>query len=85
MSNSGSTPINIVVATLYKSLGIDPKTVLALAAVWGTCAFISNVIAVNFLPDRLGRRKYVLSLMLSFAHIAYISLGCFCLVYSVSY
>ncbi|KAK7748358.1 hypothetical protein SLS62_008621 [Diatrype stigma] len=43
--------------TLYKSLGIDKKTVLALAAAWGTCAFVSNAIANNFLPDRFGRRK----------------------------
>lgn len=25
---------------------------------WGTCAFISNTIAINFLPDKWGRRKY---------------------------
>lgn len=48
---------NMTIASLYKSLGIDSKTILALAAVWGTCAFISNAIAVVYLPDRLGRRK----------------------------
>lgn len=34
---------------------------LALAAIFGTCAFVSNAIAVFVLPDRLGRRKMLLT------------------------
>ncbi|OTB01413.1 hypothetical protein M426DRAFT_266340 [Hypoxylon sp. CI-4A] len=56
-SITGINVIQYYQTTLYKSLGIDSKTVLALAAAWGTCAFVSNAIANNFLPDRLGRRK----------------------------
>ncbi|KAI0451603.1 putative MFS monosaccharide transporter [Xylaria acuta] len=48
-------------ASLYKSLGIDTKTILALAAIWGTSAFVANVIAVLILPDRWGRRNMLLA------------------------
>lgn len=48
-------------ATLYRSLGIQDQLVLALAAVWGTCAFVSNAIAIRYLPDRWGRRKMLLA------------------------
>ncbi|KAH8817040.1 hypothetical protein F5884DRAFT_242451 [Xylogone sp. PMI_703] len=57
---TGVNVIQYYQSILYKSLGMDPKTVLALTAVWGTCAFLSNAITVNFLPDRLGRRKMLL-------------------------
>ncbi|KAI1246232.1 hypothetical protein MGN70_013129 [Eutypa lata] len=60
-SITGINVIQYYQTTLYKSLGIDRKTVLALAAAWGTCAFISNAIANNFLPDRLGRRRMLLA------------------------
>lgn len=50
---------NIWQAITYKSLGIAPQMVLALAAVYGTCAFVSNVITTKFLTDQWGRRKYV--------------------------
>jgi MFS family permease len=46
---------------LYKSLGIDPKTILALAGVYGTCAFVSNCITTRFLLDQWGRRKMILA------------------------
>ncbi|ETS81549.1 hypothetical protein PFICI_06551 [Pestalotiopsis fici W106-1] len=59
-SITGVNVIQYYQTTLYASLGIDGQTILALAAVWGTCAFISNVISVNFLPDRWGRRKMLL-------------------------
>lgn len=46
---------------LYKSLGVGPKTILALASVYGTCAFVSNVITTRFLTDQWGRRKMILA------------------------
>ncbi|KAG8625774.1 hypothetical protein KVT40_006175 [Elsinoe batatas] len=56
------TGVNVIqVPTLYKSLGITWQMILALAAVWGTCAFVSNTIAVRYLPDRWGRRKMLLT------------------------
>ncbi|KAI0413942.1 putative MFS monosaccharide transporter [Xylaria grammica] len=60
-SVTGVNVIQYYQTNLYKSLGIDSKTILALAAVWGTTAFISNVIAVLILPDRWGRRKMLLA------------------------
>ena len=46
---------------LYKSLGIGPKTILALAGVYGTCAFVSNCISTRYLLDQWGRRKMILA------------------------
>ncbi|KAI1312176.1 putative MFS monosaccharide transporter [Xylaria venustula] len=60
-SVTGVNVIQYYQTNLYKSLGIDSKTILALAAIWGTTAFISNVIAVLVLPDRWGRRKMLLT------------------------
>lgn len=51
-------------ATLYKSLGIGSHTILALAAVYGTVAFISNSITTKYMTDQWGRRKCVASLLL---------------------
>lgn len=47
--------------TLYKSLGINSHTILALAAVYGTCAFVSNCITTKYLTDAWGRRKMILT------------------------
>ncbi|KAF4549589.1 Sugar (and other) transporter-like protein 65 [Elsinoe fawcettii] len=60
-SLTGVNVIQYYQTTLYRSLGIERQTILALAAVWGTCAFISNSIAVRYLPDRWGRRKMLLT------------------------
>ncbi|OAL40123.1 hypothetical protein AYO20_00541 [Fonsecaea nubica] len=57
---TGVNVIQYYQTTLYKSLGIESKTVLALTAVWGTCAFLFSAISIPFLPDRLGRRKMLL-------------------------
>jgi MFS family permease len=46
---------------LYKSLGIDSTTILALAGVYGTCAFVSNAITTKFLTDQWGRRPMILT------------------------
>ncbi|KAI0381422.1 putative MFS monosaccharide transporter [Hypomontagnella monticulosa] len=46
---------------LYKSLGIPQTTILALAGVYGTVAFVSNSITTKFLTDQWGRRKMILA------------------------
>ncbi|RYC65056.1 hypothetical protein CHU98_g1152 [Xylaria longipes] len=51
------TGVNVI--QYYQS--IDAKTILALAAIWGTSAFVANVIAVLILPDRWGRRNMLLA------------------------
>ncbi|PIG80787.1 MFS monosaccharide transporter (Hxt8) [Aspergillus arachidicola] len=48
-------------AILYKSLGIDSHTILALAAVYGTIAFLVNCLTTKYLTDQWGRRKMLLS------------------------
>lgn len=53
-------PYSRLVATLYKSLGIDSHTILALAAVYGTVAFIFNCLTTKYLTDQWGRRKYII-------------------------
>lgn len=50
--------LTFLAAILYKSLGIDPNTILALTAVYGTIAFLSNCITTKYLTDQWGRRKY---------------------------
>lgn len=45
-SLTGVNVIQYYQTILYKSLGIDQKTILALAGVYGTCAFLSNAITV---------------------------------------
>ncbi|OAP57356.1 hypothetical protein AYL99_08094 [Fonsecaea erecta] len=58
---TGVNVIQYYQTTLYKSLGIESKTILALTAVWGTCAFLSSALSIPFLPDRIGRRKMLLA------------------------
>ncbi len=53
------TQLTSLLASLYKSLGIGSKTILALAAVYGTVAFTSNALTTKYLTDQWGRRKYV--------------------------
>jgi hypothetical protein len=38
--------------------------ILALAAIYGTLAFTSNVLTTRFLADQWGRRKYVVFVVL---------------------
>ena len=38
--------------------------ILALAAIYGTLAFTSNVLTTRFLADQWGRRKYALGIPL---------------------
>lgn len=60
-SLTGVNVIQYFQTRLYKSLGIEPKLVLALAAIYGTCGFISNCFAIRYLLDRWGRRNMMLS------------------------
>ena len=60
-SLTGVNVIQYFQTILYKSLGLGPKMILALASVYGTCAFTSNVISTRFLLDQWGRRKMILT------------------------
>ncbi|SMQ52071.1 unnamed protein product [Zymoseptoria tritici ST99CH_1A5] len=46
---------------LYKSMGLPEKTVIAMAGVYGTLSFISNVLTTRYLADQWGRRKMMLT------------------------
>lgn len=60
-SLTGVNVIQYYQTTLYKSLGIPQTTILALAGVYGTIAFVSNSITTRFLTDQWGRRKMILA------------------------
>jgi predicted MFS family arabinose efflux permease len=60
-SLTGVNVIQYYQTILYKSLGIGPKTILALAGVYGTVAFVSNALTTRFLTDQWGRRKMILT------------------------
>lgn len=60
-SLTGINVIQYYQTTLYKSLGIGQETILALAGVYGTVAFVSNSITTRFLTDQWGRRKMILA------------------------
>ncbi|KIW77880.1 hypothetical protein Z517_07713 [Fonsecaea pedrosoi CBS 271.37] len=46
---------------LFKSLGINSHMILALASIYGTLAFTSNVLTTVFMNDQWGRRKMILA------------------------
>ncbi|KAL2220499.1 MFS monosaccharide transporter [Thermoascus aurantiacus ATCC 26904] len=60
-SLTGVNVIQYYQTILYKSLGIGPQTILALAAVYGTVAFLTNCITTKFLTDQWGRRNMLLT------------------------
>ncbi|KAL2830190.1 general substrate transporter [Aspergillus pseudoustus] len=60
-SLTGVNVIQYYQTILYKSLGIDQHTILALAAVYGTIAFVTNALTTRFLTDQWGRRKMILA------------------------
>ena len=60
-SLTGVNVIQYYQTILYKSLGIAPKTILALAGVYGTMAFLSNALTTRLLTDQWGRRKMILT------------------------
>ncbi|KAL1848905.1 hypothetical protein Daus18300_013464 [Diaporthe australafricana] len=60
-SLTGVNVIQYYQTILYKSLGIGTTSILALAGVYGTIAFISNLLTTLFLTDQWGRRKMILA------------------------
>lgn len=60
-SLTGVNVIQYYQTILYKSLGIGSDTILALAGVYGTVAFVTNLITTIFLTDQWGRRKMILT------------------------
>ncbi|CAK1366865.1 Low-affinity glucose transporter HXT3 [Cercospora beticola] len=60
-SLTGVNVIQYYQTILYRSLGIEAHTILALAGVYGTCAFLSNVLTTKYLTDQWGRRKMILA------------------------
>ncbi|CRG91309.1 Low-affinity glucose transporter [Talaromyces islandicus] len=60
-SLTGVNVIQYYQTTLYKSLGINSHTILALAAVYGTVAFLANSITTKYLTDQWGRRNMILT------------------------
>lgn len=60
-SLTGVNVIQYYQTILFKSLDIGPHMILALAGVYGTCAFTSNVISTVFILDQWGRRKMILT------------------------
>ncbi|KAG9793223.1 MFS-type transporter criB [Exophiala dermatitidis] len=60
-SLTGVNVIQYYQTILFKSLGINSHMILILAAVYGTLAFLSNVLTTRFLADRWGRRNMILA------------------------
>ncbi|KAL5336177.1 general substrate transporter [Aspergillus crustosus] len=60
-SLTGVNVIQYYQTILYKSLGIERHTILALAAVYGTVAFVTNALTTKYLADQWGRRKMILT------------------------
>ncbi|KAJ5674954.1 uncharacterized protein N7477_004888 [Penicillium maclennaniae] len=60
-SLTGVNVIQYYQTILYKSLGIDAHMILALAAVYGTIAFLSNAVTTKYLTDSWGRRNMILA------------------------
>ncbi|KAK4498178.1 hypothetical protein PRZ48_010835 [Zasmidium cellare] len=60
-SLTGVNVIQYYQSTLYRSLGISSHTILALAGVYGTVAFLSNALTTRYLTDQWGRRKMILA------------------------
>ncbi|KAI3392011.1 hypothetical protein diail_6338 [Diaporthe ilicicola] len=60
-SLTGVNVIQYYQTILYKSLGIGTTSILALAGVYGTIAFTSNLLTTLFLTDQWGRRNMILA------------------------
>ncbi|EXJ70563.1 uncharacterized protein A1O5_06633 [Cladophialophora psammophila CBS 110553] len=60
-SLTGVNVIQYYQTILFKSLGINSHMILALASIYGTLAFTSNVITTRYVLDQWGRRKMILA------------------------
>ena len=60
-SLTGVNVIQYYQTILFKSLGINSHMILALASIYGTIAFTSNVITTKYLLDQWGRRPMILT------------------------
>lgn len=60
-SLTGVNVIQYYQTILFDSLGMSQRMILALAGVYGTCAFTTNVITTIFLTDQWGRRRMILT------------------------
>ncbi|KAM3544343.1 hypothetical protein ARSEF1564_002722 [Beauveria bassiana] len=60
-SLTGVNVIQYYQTILYRSLGMSPSTILALAGVYGTVIFLSNVLTTRYLADQWGRRNMILT------------------------
>ncbi|OAP59509.1 hypothetical protein AYL99_06807 [Fonsecaea erecta] len=60
-SLTGVNVIQYYQTILFKSLGINSHMILALASIYGTLAFSSNVLTTVFMNDQWGRRKMILA------------------------
>ena len=60
-SLTGVNVIQYYQTILFESLGISSHMILALAGVYGTLAFTTNVATTVFLVDKWGRRKMILA------------------------
>ncbi|KAJ5628544.1 Major facilitator superfamily domaingeneral substrate transporter [Penicillium lividum] len=60
-SLTGVNVIQYYQTILYKSLGIGSHKILALAAVYGTIAFLSNALTTKYMTDQWGRRKMLIT------------------------
>lgn len=60
-SLTGVNVIQYYQTILYQSLGTERHTILALAGVYGTVAFVANCITTLWLTDQWGRRKMIIS------------------------
>ncbi|KAL3291106.1 Major facilitator superfamily domain general substrate transporter [Colletotrichum asianum] len=59
-SLTGGNVVQYYQTIVYRSLGMEPRTILALAGVYGTVAFVVNYIALVFFMNRWGRRKMII-------------------------
>ncbi|CAI6339396.1 unnamed protein product [Periconia digitata] len=57
---TGASAINYYQTIMYKSLGVQGATVLALAGVWGTIGPLANLFCLAFIIDRVKRRKMLI-------------------------
>ncbi|KAJ5977535.1 hypothetical protein N7501_000877 [Penicillium viridicatum] len=60
-SLTGVNVIQYYQTILYKGLGIGSHSILALAAVYGTIAFLSNSVTTMYMTDQWGRRKMLIA------------------------